>query len=76
MNSSIKQFTNIGRYLTSYSMDGIKANARIRVEQIVDLFLWKVKLQKLGQLHDEVLSTTEKRFKHHKAEEDRVILKN
>ena len=35
-----------------------------------------IKLKILGQPYDEVLLTTEKRFKHYKANEDRIILKD
>ena len=56
-------------------MNGIKANARIRVEQDVDLVLKNLKLKILGQPHDEVLLTKDKRFEHYKATEDRIIFK-
>ena len=56
-------------------MNGIKANARIRVEQNVDLVLKNIKLKVLGQPHDEVLMMTDKRYKNYKANEDRIILK-
>ena len=36
--TSVKQFTKINRNATSYSMIGVKANARIRVNQDVDQF--------------------------------------
>ena len=39
-------------------MNGIKANARIRVEQDVDLALKNMKLKILGQPNDEVLIMT------------------
>ena len=57
-------------------MNGIKTNARIRVEQDVDLLLKDMKLQILGQPHDEVLMMTDSRFKNYKANEDRLILKD
>ena len=76
MKPSIKEFTKIDGNTTSYSIHGIKANVRIRVEQDVDLVLKILKLKILGQLHDEVLLTTDKRFKHYKANEDRIILKD
>ena len=44
----------IGRNTTSFSKNGIKANARKRVEQDVGQIL------KNSKLHDEVLSTTDK----------------
>ena len=57
-------------------MNGIKANARIRVEKDVDLVLKNLKFKKLGQSHEEVLLTTDRQFKHHKTNNDRIILKN
>ena len=75
MKPSIEQFTKIDGNSTSYSINGIKANARIRVEQDADLVLKNLKLKILGQPHDDVLMTTDRRFKHYKANEDRIILK-
>ena len=75
MKPSIKVFTKIDGNTTSYSIHGIKANARIRVEQDVDLVLENLKLKIPGQPYDEVLLTTDKRFKHYQAKEDRIILK-
>ena len=57
-------------------MIGIKANARIRVEQDVDLVLKNMKLKILGQPYDEVLIMTDSRYKNYKANEDRIILKD
>ena len=57
-------------------MNRIKANARIRVEQDVDLVLKNMKLKILGQRYDEVLMITDSRYKNYKANEDRIILKN
>ena len=76
MKPSIKQFTRIDGNTTSYSINGIKENARIRVEQDADLVLKNLKLKILGQPHDNVLLTTDRRFKQYKANEDRNILKN
>ena len=75
MKPIIKKFTKIDGNTTSYSINGIKASARIRVEQEADLVLKKVKLKILGQLHDDVLLATDRRHKHYKANEDRIILK-
>ena len=72
----MKQFTKIDGNTTSYSMNGIKANARIRVEQDVDLVLKNMKLKILGQPYDEVLMITDSRYKIYKANEDRIILKD
>ena len=76
IKTSIKEFTKIDGNTTSYSINGIKANARIRVEQDADLVLKNLKLKILGQPHDYVLLTTDRRFKHYKANEDRIILKD
>ena len=76
MKPSIKQFTKIDGNTTAYSLHGIKANARIRVEQDADLVLKNLKLKILGQPYDDVLLTADRRFKHYKANEDRIILKD
>ena len=76
MKSSIKEFTKIDGNTTAYSLHGIKANARIRVEQDDDLVLKNLKFKILGQPHDDVLLTADRRFKHYKANEDRIILKD
>ena len=76
MKPSIKEFTKINGNTTAYSLHGIKANARIRVEQDADLILKNLKLKILGQPYDDVLLTTDSRFTHYKANEDRIILKD
>ena len=76
LKPSIKEFTKIHGNTTAYSIHGIKANARIRVEQDADLVLKNLKLKILGQPHDDVLLTTDSRFKHYKENEDRIILKD
>ena len=76
MKPKIIEFTKTDGNTTSYSIHGIKANARMPVEQDVDLVLKNSKLKILGQPYDEVLLTTEKRFKHYKANIDRIIFKN
>ena len=75
MKPSIKEFTKIDGNTTAYSFHGMKANARIRVEQDADLVLKNLKLKIFGQPHDDVLLTADRRFKHYKANEDRIILK-
>ena len=75
MKPSIKELTKIGRNTTWHSINGIKANARIRAEQDADLVLKNPKLKILGQPHDDVLLTTDRRFNHYKANEYRIILK-
>ena len=64
MTTTVKQLTKIDGNTTLYSMNGIKANARIRVEQNVDLVLKNMKLKILGQPHDEVLIVTDSRYKN------------
>ena len=76
MKPSIREFTKIDRNNTSYSTHGIKANAWIRVEQDVHLVLKNLKLKKLDQPYEKVLLTTDSLFKHYKANEDRIILKD
>ena len=75
MKPSIKEFTKIDGNTTSYSIHGIKASARIRVEQDADLVLKNLKLKILDQPHDDVLSVTDRQYKHYKANQDRIILK-
>ena len=76
LKTSVKEFKKIDGNTTSYSINGIKANARIRVEQDVDLVLKNMKLKILGQPYDEVLILTDSRYKNYKANEDRIILKD
>ena len=76
LKTSVKEFTKIDGNTTSYSMNGIKATARIRVEQDVDLVLKNMKLKILGQPYDEVLIITDWRYKNYKANEDRIILRD
>ena len=76
MKPSIKAFTKIDGKTTAYSLHGIKANARIRVEQDTDLIVKNLKLKILGQPYDDVLLTTDRRFQHYRANEDRIILKD
>ena len=76
MKTTVKQLTKIDGNTTLYSMNGNKANARIRLEQDVDLILKNMKLKILGQPHDEVLTVTDSRYKNYKANEDRIILKD
>ena len=76
MKPSIKEFTKIDGNAILYSLHGIKANARIRVEQDADLVLKNLNFKILGQPLDDVLLTTDRRYKHYKANEDRNILKD
>ena len=61
LKPSIKEFTKIDGNTTSYSINGIKASARIRVEQDADLVLKNLKLKILGQPDDDVLLATDRR---------------
>ena len=76
MKPSIKEVTKIDGNTTSYSLHGIKANAQIRLEQDADLVLKNPKLKILGQSHDDVLLTTDRRYKNYEAIEDCIILKD
>ena len=67
LKTSVKEFTKIDGNTTSYSMNGIKANARTRVEQDVDFLLNNMKLKILGQPHDEILMMTDSRYQKYKA---------
>ena len=53
-----------------------QSKCTIRVEQDADLVLKNLKLQIFGQPQDDVLITTDRRFKHYKANEDCIILKD
>ena len=76
LKTSVKEFTKIDGNTTSYSINGIKANARIPVAQEVDLVLKNLKLKILGQPYGEVLIKTDSRYNNYKANEDRIILKD
>ena len=75
LKTSVKELTKIDGNTTLYCMNGIMASARIRVEQDFDLVLQNMKLKVVGEPHDEVLFRTDSRYKHYKANEDRLILK-
>ena len=57
-------------------MNGIESKAWRQVQQDADQALKGLKLKLLGQTHDEVLLTTDRRYKHYKAIEVRIILKD
>ena len=76
MKPIIKGFTKIDRNTTAYFLNEINANVRMRGEQDVDLVLKNLKLKILGQPHDGMLLTTHRRFKHHKANEDPIVLED
>ena len=76
LKPSVEEYTQIDGDTTLHSTSGIKANLRRRVEQDVDLVLKNMKQKILGQPHGEVLVTTDSRYKHYKANEDRIILKD
>ena len=48
MKTSIKKLTEFDGNSVSYSINGIEANARIRVEQDVNLLLKNSKLKTIG----------------------------
>ena len=64
LKMNVEEFTEIDGNTTWYSMNEIKAKARIRVEQDVDLVLKKMKLKILGQPHDEMLMVIDSRYKN------------
>ena len=66
LKTGVKEFIKIDGNTTSYSMNGIKANARIWVQQDVDLVLKKLKLNFLGQRNQKVPITTDPRYKQMK----------
>ena len=72
----IKDFLEINLNQTSYTTKGIKAKARVRVEQDVDVVTKNLKLTILGQPHDEVLFASHSWFEDYTANEDRIILKD
>ena len=76
MKPILKEFSKSDGNTTSYSLHGIKTNARIRVEEDADLVLKNLKLKILGQPYDDVLLTTDRQFKHYEANKDRIILKD
>ena len=76
LKTSLEEFTKINGNTTSYSANGIKTNARILVEQDVDLVLKQMNLKTLGQALDEVIMMTNSQDKHYKANEDRIFLKD
>ena len=76
LRTSVKEFTKIDENITSYSMSGIKTHVQIRLEQNIDLVLKSPKLKSPGQPCDEMLLTTARRYKHYKANEGRIILKD
>ena len=72
----VKELTKTDEKTTSYSMKGIKANARIRVEQDLDFVLMILKLKILDLPYYEVLLMTDSRYKKYKANEERIDLKD
>ena len=76
LKTSVKEFTKIDGSTMSYSINGTKANAKIRVEQDVNFVLKNMKLKLLGQPYDEVLIMTDSQYENYKANEDGIILKD
>ena len=76
LKTSVKDFTKIDGDTTSHSINGFKANARIRVEQDVDHVLKNMKSEFLAQPPGELLMMTDSRYRNYKANEDRIIIKD
>ena len=57
-------------------MNGIKANAQMRLQQDVVLILNNMNLKIQDQLHYEVFLTIDRRYKYYEANEDRFIHKD
>ena len=55
LKTNVEEFTKVDKNTTSYSMNGIKANVRIRVDQDVDMVFTNPRMKFLSQPHDEVL---------------------
>ena len=54
LKTSVKDSTKIDGNTTSFSINGIKANERRRVERVIHLVFKKMRLKILGQRDDEV----------------------
>ena len=67
MSTFVEKIKKIDGNTMSYSIDGVKAIAQLRVEQDINLTLNNLKVRTLSQLFDEVLMTTDWRYKHYKA---------
>ena len=75
LKTSVKDITKVDGNTTSFSMNGIKANARIRIKQDVAVVLKNLKLKILGQPHDEIILMIDSRYKNYNANEDCINLK-
>ena len=75
MKTNIKELTKFGANSTSYYMNEYKANALIRKKQDVNVVLRNLIFKTTGQSQVEALLATNRRKKHYKANEDRIILK-
>ena len=64
LKTSVKEFTKIDGNTTLYSMNGIKGNAKIRVDQDVNLVLRNMKMKIFGQPYDAVLIMTDSWYKN------------
>ena len=76
LRTIVIEITKIDGNTTSYSLSRIRTNARIRVDQEVDLVLKNMKLKTPGKPHDEILMMTDSRYKPYKANEDRILHKD
>ena len=72
---NLKELMTIDGNSTLYTINVTKAKARIRMKQDVILVLKILKLEILGQPHDEVLLTKHSHFKRNQASENPIILK-
>ena len=54
----------------------IKADAQLRLQKDVDITLKNVKLKIFSQPYDEVLLVTDRRYRHYKANDDRIIFED
>ena len=74
LKTGVKEFTQIDGNTTSFNMNGTMANVQILKEHGIDLLSKNLILKVLGQANEEVLITTNPRYKQYKANEDRKNL--
>ena len=68
--------TRININMTTFDIDNIKDEARIRKEQDADIILKNIKNKILNQEYDQHLLKTDPRAKQYEQHADRIILKN
>ena len=77
LKTSINQVTTkVDGSTTSYSSNGIKVSAPIRVGEDVDQRFKNLKLSLAGQPYHDLLLTTNSQYKDYRANEDRTIHKD